>query len=91
MSDGNDRARGRAGGLQRQFDLEERTARFGEAIIAFAKKIPVIPVTEPLIRQLVKAGTSVGFTARLTTRDHERNSATGSASASGNHGKASTG
>ena len=43
-----------------KFDLEERTARFGEAIIAFAKKIPHNVVTIPLIGQLVKAGTSVG-------------------------------
>jgi four helix bundle protein len=45
---------------KRRFDLEERTARFGEAIISFARKIPVDPVTEPLIGQLVRAGTSVG-------------------------------
>ncbi len=42
------------------FDLEERTARFGVAIIAFAKKIPKNAVTLPLIDQLVRAGTSVG-------------------------------
>ena len=42
------------------FDLEERTGRFGEAIITFARKIPVDPVTEPLISQLVRAGTSIG-------------------------------
>jgi four helix bundle protein len=41
-------------------DLEERTARFGEAIIRFAKKIPRTPVNERLIIQLVGAGTSVG-------------------------------
>lgn len=40
--------------------MEERTARFGEAIIRFAKRIPVNPVTAPLIPQLVGAGTSVG-------------------------------
>lgn len=45
---------------ERRYDLEERTARFGEAIIGFAKKVPVNAVTEPLIRQLVKSGTSVG-------------------------------
>jgi len=45
---------------KRPFDLEERTARFGEAIIAFCKKVPQNPVTLPLISQLVKAGTSVG-------------------------------
>jgi len=43
-----------------QFDLEERTAVFGESVIALAKKIPLSPVTEPLVKQLVKAGTSVG-------------------------------
>ena len=42
------------------YDLEERTARFGEAIIDFAKKIPPGPVTERIINQLVGAGTSVG-------------------------------
>ena len=44
----------------KQYDLEERTARFGEAIIRFAQKIPMNPVTEPVIGQLVRAGTSVG-------------------------------
>ena len=47
-------------GVQPVFDLGERTARFGEAIIQFAKSIPINPVTTPLITQLVKAGTSVG-------------------------------
>jgi hypothetical protein len=42
------------------YDLEERTARFGEAIIDFAKKIPAGPLTERIISQLVGAGTSVG-------------------------------
>jgi len=42
------------------YDLEERTAAFGEAIIDFAKKVPVNPVTKRLIEQLVGAGTSVG-------------------------------
>lgn len=45
---------------QPKFDLEERTARFGEAIIRFAKKIPFNPVNNRLIDQLVGAGTSVG-------------------------------
>lgn len=46
--------------VQDRFDLEERTSRFGEAVIGFARKIPVDAVTEPLIAQLVRAGTSVG-------------------------------
>src|SRR5439155_9845947 len=42
------------------YDLEERTAKFGEAIIRFTKKIPHSPVNNRLIDQLVGAGTSVG-------------------------------
>jgi four helix bundle protein len=41
-------------------DLGERTVRFGESIIRFAKKIPHNPVNNRLIDQLVGAGTSVG-------------------------------
>ena len=44
----------------RVYDLEERTARFGEAVIDFAKTIPQNPVTNRLISQLVGSGTSVG-------------------------------
>jgi four helix bundle protein len=42
------------------FDLEERTALFGEAVIRFAKTIPKNPVATPLISQIVRSGTSVG-------------------------------
>jgi len=42
-----------------EFDLEERTAVFGEAVIHFAKKIPKNSVTLPLISQVVRSGTSV--------------------------------
>jgi four helix bundle protein len=45
---------------KRVYDLEERTARFGEAIIDFAKAIPQNPVTNRIITQLVGAGNSVG-------------------------------
>src|ERR1041385_6496035 len=45
---------------KRVYDLEERTARLGEAIIDFAKIIPQSAVTNRLISQLVAAGTSVG-------------------------------
>lgn len=44
----------------KEWDLEERTAKFGEAIVRFAKQIPVTPVTQRLIPQLVGAGTSIG-------------------------------
>lgn len=45
---------------EKKWDLEERTAKFGEDIINFCKKVPRNPITAPLITQLVKAGTSVG-------------------------------
>lgn len=44
----------------RKYDLEERTATFGENIIKFAKIIPISPVTQRVIPQLVASGTSIG-------------------------------
>ena len=43
-----------------KFDLEERTAVFGESAIQFAKKIPKNTVTASLISQFVRSATSVG-------------------------------
>ena len=45
---------------KRIYDLEQRTARFGEAVIDFAKTIPQDAVTSRLISQLVGAAASVG-------------------------------
>ncbi|HUI08223.1 MAG TPA: four helix bundle protein [Verrucomicrobiae bacterium] len=42
------------------YDLEERTARFGEAVVRFAKKLPVNAVNSPLMNQVVRSATSVG-------------------------------
>jgi len=47
-------------GTQRPFELEERTAQFGEAIVKFSKKIPRHPANDRLISQLVGCGTSIG-------------------------------
>ena len=47
-------------GDRHPFDLEERTARFGEAIVRFAKRIPRDPTNNRLIDQLVGCGTSIG-------------------------------
>ena len=47
-------------GRKKTFDLEERTAKFGEDVIDFVRTISIVPVTEPLIRQLVNSATSVG-------------------------------
>jgi len=44
----------------KKYDLEERTAKFGEEIIKFANKVSKNVITLPLVSQLVKAGTSVG-------------------------------
>jgi four helix bundle protein len=42
------------------YDLEERTGKFGENILEFAKTIPKTIITIPLIGQIVRSGTSVG-------------------------------
>ncbi|PIP17388.1 MAG: four helix bundle protein [Candidatus Portnoybacteria bacterium CG23_combo_of_CG06-09_8_20_14_all_37_13] len=44
----------------KNFDLEERTAKFGEEVIKFVKILPKNEITRPLITQLVKCATSVG-------------------------------
>lgn len=43
-----------------KYDLEERTAKFGEEIIKFVKIIHPNEMTRPLISQLIRAATSVG-------------------------------
>ncbi|KKW09823.1 MAG: hypothetical protein UY48_C0052G0002 [Candidatus Gottesmanbacteria bacterium GW2011_GWB1_49_7] len=43
-----------------KFDLEERTAKFGEAIIDLVKKVHRNEITKPIINQLVKCATSIG-------------------------------
>ncbi|OGK55576.1 four helix bundle protein [Candidatus Roizmanbacteria bacterium RIFCSPLOWO2_01_FULL_45_11] len=45
---------------KKKYDLEERTAVFGERIIDFTKKIHQNPISVPLITQVVRSGTSVG-------------------------------
>ena len=45
---------------KRTYDLEERTAAFGEAVINFCKKLPENSITKPIISQLIRSGTSVG-------------------------------
>ena len=49
-----------SGVAKHPFDLEERTATFGEAIVRFSKKIPRDPTNNRLIDQLVGCGTSIG-------------------------------
>src|ERR1039458_7220239 len=47
-------------GKNGEYDLEERTGAFGEAVISFAKNLPLNPVMSPLISQIVRSGTSIG-------------------------------
>jgi four helix bundle protein len=42
------------------YDLEERTAVFGETVIEFCLELPRTAVTGPLISQLIRSGTSIG-------------------------------
>ncbi len=42
------------------FDLEERTAKFGENFIGFAKTIPENTINRPLISQGIRSSTSIG-------------------------------
>ena len=42
------------------YDLEERTAKFGENIIDLCKKVPKSVINIPIIDQLIRAGTSMG-------------------------------
>lgn len=42
------------------FDLEERTAKFGELAIDLAISLDKSPILSPLITQFIKAATSVG-------------------------------
>jgi len=44
----------------RPYDLEERTARFGEAAISLCRMLPDNMITRPLINQLVRSATSIG-------------------------------
>ncbi|MDO8522293.1 MAG: four helix bundle protein [bacterium] len=42
------------------YDLEERTAKFGEAIIHFVASLPKNEVNKILINQVVRSATSIG-------------------------------
>lgn len=42
------------------YDLEERTAKFGEAIIDFVKTLPASPIIHSLLGQVIRSGTSIG-------------------------------
>ncbi len=43
-----------------RYNLGERTARYGESVIGFARRLKSDTVTGPLIRQVVRSATSIG-------------------------------
>ena len=43
-----------------KYDLEERTAKFGESVIRFCRTLNKDAISLPLISQLVRSATSIG-------------------------------
>ena len=43
-----------------KYDLEDRTAKFGENIIDFARSVKSDYINKPIITQLIRCGTSIG-------------------------------
>lgn len=43
-----------------KYDLEERTAKFGEQVIALCRIIKITILTEPIIKQILRSATSIG-------------------------------
>lgn len=43
-----------------KYNLEERTAKFGEAIIIFCKNISQDAISKPIITQIIRSATSIG-------------------------------
>ncbi len=43
-----------------EYELEERTAKFGESIIDFIQTLKIDEINRPLIRQSIRSATSVG-------------------------------
>lgn len=43
-----------------KYDLEDRTAKFGEEIIDFCKGIALNIISKPIVSQLIRSATSIG-------------------------------
>lgn len=43
-----------------KYDLEERTAKFGEQIIGFCRSVKSDKLSDSILNQLLRAGTSIG-------------------------------
>ena len=44
----------------KRYDLEERTAHFGENVVQFARRVALNAISDPIVRQLVRSATSIG-------------------------------
>lgn len=44
----------------KKYDLEERTTKFSQAVIKFARELPQNPINTPIISQLIRSATSIG-------------------------------
>jgi len=44
----------------KKFDLEERTAKFGEEVITLCRNIKQDTISKPIISQLIRSATSIG-------------------------------
>ncbi len=45
---------------ENDYNLEERTAKFGKNVIRFCKNLKLSVITEPLVKQIVRSATSIG-------------------------------
>jgi hypothetical protein len=73
------------------YDLEERTARFGEAVIDFGNAIPRGPTTDRIISQLIGAAQALAQTmSKPMIRFRRRNFSSASAPAKRKRAKRST-
>ena len=43
-----------------EYDLEERTAKFGESIIIFCKGLSLDLISKPIVSQIIRSSTSIG-------------------------------
>lgn len=43
-----------------KYDLEERTAKFGESVIEFCSAVKQNAITRPIISQIIRSSTSIG-------------------------------
>jgi len=46
--------------LNKNYDLEERTSKFGEDVVKFCKTLKQDSISKPIINQLIRSGTSIG-------------------------------